>query len=144
MCHASFGQSSKLLPWSPPPQDEDSRARVYHPEPILFVHGINANDKGWITVADSLTPRLSTYDIPDTAYALVHDFRNLENYWTEQQNYLHTFNYGDKRWTSPQIRNVQSMDHIEYNVLEDDQTRTFPPTWCNTIDLHPLAGQNCG
>jgi len=41
------GQQTQVIPWTPPANDAASRTRVYHPEPILFVHGVNANDKGW-------------------------------------------------------------------------------------------------
>jgi hypothetical protein len=42
-CH---GQT-KIYPMRPAESDATARDRVYHPEPMLFVHGINANDEGW-------------------------------------------------------------------------------------------------
>jgi len=42
---AATARTSRILPWQP--SGETNQIAVYHPETILFVHGINANDQAW-------------------------------------------------------------------------------------------------
>ena len=100
-------QTSRILSWQ---QTDDSIGKlVYHPEPILFVHGINNNDEGWEHygifnmfdgVLPQLAPEFQKYWIPQTALNRISTDRNGNRQHATQRNYLHTFNYGDY-----QIRN---------------------------------------
>jgi len=127
---ACYGQT-KIYPMRPPESDTVARNRVYHPEPILFIHGINANDKNWgEAVFGAFIDGFDRYDLPPNAYDQLGQKEGMNTY---QQRYLHTFNYGDypAHWYGI---NEQSFDHIEYNVLEEDKKyRTFLPSWGNTI-----------
>jgi hypothetical protein len=40
----SSAQRTEIVPWA---ADPATPSPAYRPEPILFVHGINANDSGW-------------------------------------------------------------------------------------------------
>ena len=115
------GQGSIVTAWKP--ADDTMKQQVYHPEPILFVHGINDDDGCWSTVAiPSLTNSFANYDLPRN----VNRFIGAQtNYNAVQQPYLHTFNYGNY------VKNnlpswAQSFDHIEWNAWEDDmKNRAF-------------------
>ena len=81
------------MPWQFDPGDLNEKL-VYHPEPILFVHGINDNDATWGHAAiPALTSAFVSYDVTKSMDNFVHQQTNGLN--AVQQPYLHTFNYGD-------------------------------------------------
>jgi PGAP1-like protein len=113
MANALYSQQSRILLWQP--ASNTDRRRVYHPEPILFVHGINAKDDGWADLAiPTLKDYFSGYDLPPDAAAFVGVQANLN---ARQENYLHTFNYGDKPGQS--TLNSNGFEHIEWNASAD-------------------------
>ena len=143
-------QTTKVLPWNPP-NDTDGK-RVYHPEPILFVHGINDNDNGWEHYAtwagcsttsfpnsgilQQLQDYFQIYWIPFDASAQIAADRGYGFYQATQRNYLQTFNYGDRPVTNTHDR--QSFDHMPWNVIAVDRdhlpyTNTFMSTVTNYL-----------
>jgi pimeloyl-ACP methyl ester carboxylesterase len=126
-----LAQTTKILPLQP--DSEQDRSRVYHPEPILFIHGINSNDAGWTNVAiPDLTPLFAAYDLPDGAVPLQGAFTNLN---AQQETYLHTFNYGDP--PSSNTLNKQSFDRIEWNAWHQDMTgRVFTNIYLSATNRH--------
>lgn len=118
-----FGQQSQVVPWQP--SDENAKQYAYHPEPILFVHGINDNDATWGMVAiPALKNAFAVYDLPESATNFIGAISNLN---ARQEAYLHTFNYGD----NPQqleaglgAHDKQSFEHIAWNAWEADMRHT--------------------
>ena len=64
------GQTSNINPWQP---TNAARATVYHPDPILFVHGVDDNDNtggdvgllGWNSAAiPAVNNYFTIYDLP--------------------------------------------------------------------------------
>ena|ERR1044071_5421208 len=71
------GQQNRMLTWIPDVQDTLSRQWVYHPEPVLFIHGNNANDSSWDdSDIPSLIDRFNIYDLPNAAVPLTGRFTN--------------------------------------------------------------------
>ena len=117
---SAYGQTSQVDPWQPSADDE--KQSVYHPEPILFIHGINDNDATWGEVAiPSLKAAFSQYDLPVTASNNLIGARTNLN--ARQEAYLHTFNYGNNVKASLPA-NAQAFDHIEWNTWEADKLGT--------------------
>jgi hypothetical protein len=98
-------QVTKLVPWIDASSDNPL---VYRPEPILFVHGINANDAGWQTTLNSLEAVLGRYQRPDTLPV------DAALQRATQYPYLHTFNYGDRPGQS--TLNRSGFEHVEWNA----------------------------
>lgn len=75
-----MAQTTRIIPWQPNEFDTVDRQQVYHPEPILFIHGNNANDAGW-GKADipALQSQFSIYDLPNAAKPLVGWFTNAND-----------------------------------------------------------------
>ena len=72
---AVFGQSSRIFKWKPDVQDGKS---VYHPDPVLFIHGINDNDASWSSAAfPALAAHFQIYDLPINALFLADGVRSL-------------------------------------------------------------------
>jgi pimeloyl-ACP methyl ester carboxylesterase len=117
---SAYGQTSQVVPWQP--STDDVKKSVYHPEPMLFIHGINDNDATWGEVAiPSLKTVFSQYDLPVTASNNFIGARTNLN--ARQEAYLHTFNYGNYvKATMP--ANAQAFDHIEWNTWEADMRET--------------------
>lgn len=121
-----MGQTSRVLPWQP--TDSTNQQQVYHPEPVLFIHGINDNDNtwgdtgilgwGWAAIP-KLKDVFAVYDLPRDARANFVGERRDDGYNARQEAYLHTFNYGDQPG-QPDTHNKQSFEHIEWNAWEDD------------------------
>jgi hypothetical protein len=110
--HVGWAQQSSVVPWSNPRPNTPSSA--YRPEPILFVHGINANDATWTGDAmPLLRSEFLRYDFPRLAIPLTGVFSNM---WVAQTNYVHTFNYGDLPGTN--TINRQSYEPIMWNAWE--------------------------
>ncbi len=61
---ACLAQISRVFPWNPSNSDDGNL--TYHPEPVLFVHGINDNDEGWEHYANSV-------GIPCTSWSFTND-----------------------------------------------------------------------
>jgi hypothetical protein len=125
---AVLAQTARVLPSRPDEFDTASRRRVYHPEPILFVHGNNANDKGWGDAAiPALMPEFIRYDLPDAAISLIGWFTNANAtayYNAPQTNYLHTLNYGNYVYRD-RPHNMQSYDPVIYNASGYDLANSF-------------------
>ena len=134
---AAFGQQTRVYNWIPSEEDVEARNRVYHPEPILFVHGINDDDRGWgEVVIPSLRGEFAVYDLPDEAQR--NFIGNRLGFHARQEAYLHTFNYGDYVDRGP--HHAQSFEHIEWNVLEEDKNNLiFPISWGNILTNAPGA-----
>jgi pimeloyl-ACP methyl ester carboxylesterase len=142
---AAQAQMTKVYQWRPAAGDTLARASVYHPEPILFVHGINANDAGWnATAIPLLQSHFASYDLPFSATSLADPTSsfNLAHYNAPQRPFLHTFNYGDK--PNVHTHQSQSFQPIMWNAWHEDMESTplvdvfsisasIPPTF-NTID----------
>jgi pimeloyl-ACP methyl ester carboxylesterase len=125
------------MEWQPPSTDVNG-VLAYHPEPILLIHGINANDSGWATVIENFQPHVSRYWISLNTDDFVRSDTNGLN--AAQNPYLHTFNYGSFVYQNEPF-NKQSFDHIEYNVLEADKNNlVFPLSWGNVVTNPPGAG----
>jgi pimeloyl-ACP methyl ester carboxylesterase len=151
---ASQAQSSKVLPWSPTALTDGKV--VYHPEPVLFVHGINADDQGseqyqtWLGIPctsiavnnPGVLPQLEglfqTYWVPPDARALIAADQASGRYRATQRNYLHTFNYGDPPGTN--THDHQTFDYIPWNVWGADRDGT---AYTNTY-LTPVTNQYAG
>jgi pimeloyl-ACP methyl ester carboxylesterase len=118
-------QQTMVVPWQPMTNQTAARANVYHPNPILFVHGINANDEDWGNDAiPALRDHFAVYDLPNAAQRLADptDTNNLARYRSKQRNFLHTFNYGDPPPSGPLDFgdfNRHSYDHIRWNAWEE-------------------------
>src|SRR5260221_14161313 len=85
--YVTNAQEVRIAPWRPPEGDTAARGFVYHPEPILFVHGINASDTGWaIATMPALKSEFSQYDLPFNAGPLTGVLTNL-GYNAPQTNY---------------------------------------------------------
>ena len=111
---SGLAQTTKVLPWRPDTGIDGEG--VYHPEPILFVHGLNDNDGGWSTAAiPTLKPEFSKYSLSQTASDLIEADQKSGRYNAQQAAYLHTFNYGNYVKTNLPD-NAQSFDHIEWNA----------------------------
>ena len=113
-------QQTKISPWKPPVNDP-SGSLVYRPEPILFVHGINANDSGWSTAIAALQPAFDQYYVSPSIDTFAHT--DIPDQNTVQQAYLHTFNYGNAVLQNLP-NNAQSYDHIQWNTWADDRDQT--------------------
>jgi pimeloyl-ACP methyl ester carboxylesterase len=137
-------QTSKVLPWNP--NNQTDGGRVYHPDPVLFVHGINSNDKGWYQidtllgsspgVMQALQGYFQPYWISFDASALIAADQSSGRYRATQMNYLHTFNYGDR----PEVNtiNSNSFDHIEWNAWAwDRDNRFFTNTFTRALQPAP-------
>jgi hypothetical protein len=88
VCMLAEAQQTHVIPWNPMTNDVVARARVYHPNPILFVHGINTNDEDWGNDAiPALTNFFGVYDLPNAAQRLADptDTNNLARYPSKQQ-----------------------------------------------------------
>ena len=105
-------QQSQILPWQLT-EGDPNEPLVYHPEPILFVHGINDNDSDWVHTIPALTNAFAIYDVTRSMDGFIHTQTNHLN--AVQQPYLHTFNYGNYVKTNLPD-NAQSFDHIEWNA----------------------------
>jgi len=117
----NLAQQSKVLPWRPSSNDVPARTVVYHPEPVLLVHGINGNDALWTNAAmPALQIDFQKYDLPFGATQLtgVHS-----NFNARQENFLHTFNYGDPPGTN--TLNCRAFEHIEWNTLDSDMRNRY-------------------
>jgi len=112
----SFAQTSQIIPWNDGNLDEASvSVTAYHPEPIIFVHGITASRVKWEGVISNLhelgwfEPYHYVLQAVTNAYesSATHNddygagdlgllFPAKEkNQWREiEEPYLHTFNYG--------------------------------------------------
>ena len=146
---ACLAQISRVFPWNPSNPDDGNL--TYHPEPVLFVHGINDNDEGWEHYAnsagipctswsftnDGVLPQLNImflqYFISQSASDLISGDQSNGLYRATQRNYLHTFNYGDHPGSSTHDR--QAYDPIAWNAWSDARnnlayTNTYlsPPT----------------
>ena len=146
---ASLAQISRVFPWNPSNPDDGNL--TYHPEPVLFVHGINDNDEGWEHYANSagmpctswsftnqgVLPQLNIiflqYFISQPASDLISGDQSNGIYRATQRNYLHTFNYGDHPGSSTHDRHAY--DPIAWNAWSDARnnlayTNTYlaPPT----------------
>jgi pimeloyl-ACP methyl ester carboxylesterase len=130
-----FAQRALVVPWAN--EDPNNPSPAYRPEPILFVHGINANDEGWQTAIDALRPSMSNYQRPLSSPPQTVGGSVVTR--AAQTYYLHTFNYGDPPGTETHDR--QSFDHIEWNAWENDlHTRTFTNVYLKPTDsnyIHP-------
>jgi hypothetical protein len=119
-------QQTLSIPWQPATNDLARRAQVYHPNPILFVHGINAKDEDWGNDAiPALTSHFGVYDLPFAATDLADpgSTNNLARYRSKQRNFLHTFNYGDpppSGLLDVGDFNRQSYEHIRWNAWDVD------------------------
>ena len=147
---AGLAQTTRVLPWQPT-NNNDGKS-VYHPEPILFVHGINSNDEGWEHyrllpvlpwnpgVLPQLDPDFQPYYLPEAASTLINGDNKVGGpYHATQRNYLHTFNYGDYVNLGP--NNAQAFDHIEWNAWRSDmQIKTFTNVFVKSSDPHYLQG----
>jgi len=118
-------QNSRMLPWSQPNQQN---LLVYRPEPILFVHGVNANDGGWQAAINALRVPFGYYQEPNS---LPVDYAQQR---ATQFPYLHTFNYGDRPGAN--TLNRQTFDPIIWNAWDADLRATpvtnifhNPPVW---------------
>ncbi|HTS18124.1 MAG TPA: alpha/beta fold hydrolase [Verrucomicrobiae bacterium] len=130
----AWAQTTRLLPWEP--GNDDDGALVYCPEPILFVHGINANDGGWAAAISALTNGLAGYHLSEAASAFVLADNGSSRYRTTQEPYLHTFNYGDP--TGSSTLNSNSFDHIEWNAWAwDRDNRFFTNTFTQALQAAP-------
>lgn len=110
----STGQVSMQIPWQP--ESQNFQRWVYHPEPILFVHGVNANDNSWSNAVTFLKPVLVKYDLPGEARRyLIGPFSNMN---VRQEAYLHTFNYGDPPGTNTHAR--QTFQPVMWNAWKGD------------------------
>ena len=128
----TFSQTSRVLPWQLPLPEQNPLA--YRPEPVLFVHGINANDAGWQTALDTLRPIFSAYQ-PLNIFPI-----DTSRERATQYAYLHTFNYGDPPGQS--TLNRQAFDHIEWNAWADDRDyEFFTNTFTRAIELAPHDGR---
>jgi hypothetical protein len=139
---AAMAQQTRVIPWQPATNDAVARAHVYHPEPLLLVHGVNANDSGWESVTTpTLAPEFSHYDLPFTATSLTGWRTNTVegSLRAFQHNFLHTFNYGDPPGTN--THNRQSYEHIEWNAWENDKNTTdFFNIFTGHTDIAPGVG----
>lgn len=125
-----WAQTSHVLSWKP--ADPDAGSLAYHPEPILFVHGINDNDAGWGTALSALQENFQAYYITLTAKSLIAADQNSDRYKAQQQPFLHTFNYGNYVKKN-MLDNAQSFDHIEWNAWDSDmRTRAFTNMFLRT------------
>jgi len=140
-------QIARVVPWNEGPLDDSSTSvQAYHPEPVLFVHGIAASRVRWEDVIAHLhsgswfqpyhfrsnqvaAAKESTAAPQDdyTAQELSGNFPATEkNQWRDiERPYLHTFNYGrhakrlPDRTTRPWTRvrpNRQTHDPLEWNA----------------------------
>jgi len=118
-CFTQIGlaQQTILLPWNPAGAVQGKL--VYHPEPILFVHGINDNDGDcWPTAITNLLSYFAPYYLPSGATPFLGN-QTTAGLRANQEHYLHTFNYG----CPPGVNNsyfhdLPTFDHIEWNVME--------------------------
>ena len=121
-------QTSVVLPWQLPAPQQDSR--VYRPEPILFVHGVNDNDAGWQSVLDALNSSFSGYQSPNTLPT------DTSRQRATQYAFLNTFNYGDA--PSISLHNKQAFDHIEWNAWSIDRdSKYFTNIFNGASQPHP-------
>jgi len=110
-----------MISWQP--SDNTARGNAYHPEPILFVHGINDNDASWGTVAiPALKNAFAAYDLPESATDVIGAISNLN---ARQEAYLHTFNYGDSVLTTS--RHCRIMLAVQPNQGLNASLFTVPP-----------------
>jgi pimeloyl-ACP methyl ester carboxylesterase len=112
---------------------QSSSTNAYHPEPIIFVHGITANRTNWTTVINNLYASNWFYPYHYIQPAVVEAYESYnppdnwdaeaKQQWTPiEQPYLHTFNYGRDQYRGPMM-----------NALPLD-TYTVPPL-ASTIRL---------
>ncbi len=132
-----WAQRSLVAPWSNP--DPNNPSPAYRPEPILFVHGVNANDGGWGTVIQTLQPYMAVYQEPMALPEQTVGGTVMTR--TTQYPFLHTFNYGDPPGSN--AFNRQTFDPVMWNAWDADlhgtaATNRFhsPQTW------GPLTGDN--
>lgn len=112
----TFAQTGRIVPWNDGNLTSTGRCAVsYHPEPVVFVHGITASRAKWEGVISNLhefgwfEPYHYVQQAVTNAYessaAHVEDYvegdlgllfpTGEKNQWREiEQPYLHTFNYG--------------------------------------------------
>ncbi|HUI05470.1 MAG TPA: alpha/beta fold hydrolase [Verrucomicrobiae bacterium] len=132
MQFSALSQTSKVLEWRLPPPQQDPR--VYRPEPILFVHGINANDSGWQNAIDALHTSFGAYQAPNTLPIDTSAQR------ATQYAFLHTFNYGDRPGVS--TRDRQSFDTIRWNAWAADRDGwPLPNPYKGTTQNAPADGR---
>jgi len=114
-------QTSHIIPWSDGRYTEFSiSTNAYHPEPIVFVHGITASRLVWQDVIAHLHTQQwfsayhyrsnefnqvkeSTFDINQQGYNDANvPVPDATNQWRDiEQPYLHTFNYGRHAYRAP-------------------------------------------
>ena len=129
-----FSQVSKVLLWRV--ELPQQNPKVYRPEPILFVHGVNDDDGDcWPYAIMTMYPDLANYQVPDVLPV------DTTNQRAEQKPYLHTFNYGGKTAAEAGAgHNSNSFFHIAWNASQDDRNNL---TFTNRISLlTPITPNN--
>jgi pimeloyl-ACP methyl ester carboxylesterase len=146
----TMAQTSQIVPWSDGNLTATGRSVIaYHPEPIIFVHGITASRLVWKDVIQNLGSTNHWYDAyhysraaitnvyessapPDEGYspsdprALFVPSKELHQWDSIEQPYLHTFNYGRHAYFGPGTnlpppgafmlrQSRQSHDPVEWN-----------------------------
>ncbi len=125
---AAYGQKSLVSDWKVLKTDPNYKY-VYRPEPLLMVHGYNANDSGLNNMANKLEPIYDVYGLPgeDQTEALF-TAEELAKYNADQFSFVHTFNWGD-RWDEPYNERTAEKNtfyHGEWNTMQNLRIPTNP------------------
>ena len=113
-----LAQQTKVIPWQLP-QGDSNESLAYRPEPVLFVHGVNANDKVWEeTVMPALQAVFGKYQVSLAIDDFVSSQTNGLN--AAQHPYLHTFNYGDRPGEQT-THDSHSFEHVQWNAWAIDR-----------------------
>jgi triacylglycerol esterase/lipase EstA (alpha/beta hydrolase family) len=114
LSQTGYCQTTRVVPWSDSSLTRTSPSVIaYHPEPIIFVHGITANRTNWTSIINNLwytNHWFDSYhyilDLVSNAYesanAPAEADSEAESQWIAiEQPYLHTFNYGRDQYRGP-------------------------------------------
>ena len=144
--YESNAQVSRTLPWSDGDLTQTGRCSVaYHPEPIIFVHGITAARVKWEAVISHLhsqswhqpyhyisdnflgakeSTSVTNEGYADTDFGATFIPASEKNQWRDiEEPYLHTFNYGRHARVGP------APDYVTPTMVRQSRQTHDPVEW---------------